>query len=91
MSPKLSGQFATVLEADEHIDQLVVWDQLMNWFPQALWKEENTPLAAALPDVDSIQDPFLSTAFALSAVEELALPSAPTRCAGSPRRWRRPC
>jgi phthiodiolone/phenolphthiodiolone dimycocerosates ketoreductase len=71
LNPKVSAQFAQILEADPHIDQLVVWDQLMNWFPQALWEPANSPMAAAFPDVDSIADPFLITAFALSAVEKL--------------------
>jgi phthiodiolone/phenolphthiodiolone dimycocerosates ketoreductase len=71
LNPKVSAQFAQILEADPHIDQLVVWDQLMNWFPQALWEPANTPLAAMFDDVDSIADPFLITAFALSAVEKL--------------------
>jgi phthiodiolone/phenolphthiodiolone dimycocerosates ketoreductase len=71
LSPKISAQFAEILEADENVDQLVVWDQLMNWFPQALWEPANTPLAAHFPDVDSIADPFLIAAFALSAVQKL--------------------
>ena len=53
------------------VDQMVVWDQLMNWFPQALWEPENSPMAAALPDVDSVSDPFTATAFALSAVDDV--------------------
>lgn len=71
MSPKVSTQQAQVLEQNPHVDQAVVWDQLMNWFPQALWTAENTPKQALLPDVDSIADPFTTIAFALAGVERL--------------------
>jgi phthiodiolone/phenolphthiodiolone dimycocerosates ketoreductase len=71
LSPKLGGQFAGVMEATGSIDQMVIWDQLMNWFPQALWEPANTPLAAVFPDVDSQSDPFTAMAFALAATDTL--------------------
>lgn len=71
VSPKLAAHFAQKMEATGHVDQFVIWDQLMNWFPQALWQPEHTPLAGAFPDVDSIQDPFAAAAFGLSAVERI--------------------
>jgi phthiodiolone/phenolphthiodiolone dimycocerosates ketoreductase len=71
MTPKVSTQLGQILDQDPNVDQAVVWDQLMNWFPQALWKPENTPQAAVLPDVDSIADPFTTIAFALADAENL--------------------
>ena len=71
VTPKLGVQFAQAMKASGAVDQMVVWDQLMNWFPQALWEPENSPMAAAFPDVDSISDPFTATAFALSGVDDL--------------------
>jgi phthiodiolone/phenolphthiodiolone dimycocerosates ketoreductase len=57
------------IEASGDVDQVIVWDQLMNWFPQHLWTSENTPLAAVAPDVDSLNDPFATLCFALAATE----------------------
>ena len=71
LSPKLGAQFAQVMEGTGAIDQMVIWDQLMNWFPQALWEPANTPLASVFPDVDSQSDPFTAMAFALSATDKL--------------------
>lgn len=71
MTPKTGAGFAQVMQEEGSIDQMVIWDQLMNWFPQALWTPEHTPVAAMLPDVDSIADPFTAMAFALSAVDDI--------------------
>ncbi|MEA2169446.1 MAG: phthiodiolone/phenolphthiodiolone dimycocerosates ketoreductase [Solirubrobacteraceae bacterium] len=71
VTPKLGAQFATTMQETGTIDQMVIWDQLMNWFPQALWTPENSPMAAAVPDVDSVADPFTAMAFALSAVDDM--------------------
>jgi phthiodiolone/phenolphthiodiolone dimycocerosates ketoreductase len=71
VSPKFAAQFAQLMKDTGSIDQVVVWDQLMNWFPQALWAPENAPMAAAFPDVDSISDPFVTLAFALSGVDDM--------------------
>jgi phthiodiolone/phenolphthiodiolone dimycocerosates ketoreductase len=71
ITPKIGAQFAQTMKESGAVDQMVVWDQLMNWFPQALWEPENSPMAAALPDVDSVSDPFTATAFALSAVDDV--------------------
>jgi phthiodiolone/phenolphthiodiolone dimycocerosates ketoreductase len=66
---RIAGAMARRIEASGHVDQVIVWDQLMNWFPQHLWTAENTPLAAIAPDVDSINDPFATLCFALAATE----------------------
>jgi phthiodiolone/phenolphthiodiolone dimycocerosates ketoreductase len=71
LTPKIGAQFAQVMEETGSVDQMVIWDQLMNWFPQALWEPANSPLAAVFPDVDSVSDPFTAMAFALSATDKL--------------------
>jgi phthiodiolone/phenolphthiodiolone dimycocerosates ketoreductase len=71
VTPKIGAQFAQTMKETGSVDQMVVWDQMMNWFPQALWEPENAPMAAAFADVDSISDPFTATAFALSAVDDV--------------------
>jgi phthiodiolone/phenolphthiodiolone dimycocerosates ketoreductase len=71
VTPKVGAQFARTMKETGAIDQMVVWDQMMNWFPQALWEPENAPMAAMFSDVDSISDPFTATAFALSAVDDV--------------------
>jgi len=53
------------------VDQFVLWDQLTNWWPQALWEPAATALAEMIPDVDSVTDPFATAAFALAGVENL--------------------
>src|SRR5262245_4567233 len=66
---RIGGEMAKKIEASGHVDQVLVWDQLMNWFPQHLWESENSPMAAVVPDFDSINDPFATLCFALAATE----------------------
>jgi phthiodiolone/phenolphthiodiolone dimycocerosates ketoreductase len=66
---RMSGDLARMIEASGHVDQILVWDQLMSWFPQHLWTPKNSPVAAVAPDIDSIADPFATICFALSATE----------------------
>ena len=70
-TPKIGAQFAQTMKETGSIDQMVIWDQLMSWFPQALWEPQYTPMATALPDVDSASEPFTAMAFALSAVDDM--------------------
>ena len=69
MSPKVATEAAAGIEATGVVDQFVLWDQLTNWWPQALWEPAVTGLAELVPDVDSLQDPFLTAAFGLAGVE----------------------
>jgi phthiodiolone/phenolphthiodiolone dimycocerosates ketoreductase len=71
MGPKMAGPYAQALQATGQIDYATIWDQLVSWFPNKLWTKENTPLAEVFPDIDSLQDPFVTMGFALSAVDEL--------------------
>ncbi len=69
LGPRMGIPYAQALEASGQIDQVVVWDQLQSWWPHALWTPENSPMAAVLPDLDSVADPFITIAFALSGLE----------------------
>ena len=68
-SPKIATELARKIEKSGHVDQVIVWDQLMSWFPQHIWTTENTPLAAFVPDVDSLSDPFATLIFGLAGTE----------------------
>lgn len=57
LGPKMGISYAQALEATGQIDQVVVWDQLQSWWPDALWTPENSPMAAMLPDMDSVFRP----------------------------------
>jgi phthiodiolone/phenolphthiodiolone dimycocerosates ketoreductase len=46
------------LEASGVVDYAHIWDQLTSWWPREMWTLDNTPLAAALPDIDSFPDSF---------------------------------
>lgn len=71
LDPRASGDYAKALEATGQIDQFALWDQITSWWPNSLWTPENTPLAAQVPDMDSLQDPFATAAFALAGVDKL--------------------
>lgn len=70
-NPKILAELARTMEATGHVDQMVFWDQLTNWWPQALWDPAFTPLAKHFPDTDSFADPFIACAFALAGVEKM--------------------
>jgi phthiodiolone/phenolphthiodiolone dimycocerosates ketoreductase len=71
VSPKSAGPYAAALQATGQIDYAVIWDQLTSWFPNKLWTKENSPLAEYFPDIDSLQDPFVTMSFAMGAVDQL--------------------
>ncbi|HEX3612707.1 MAG TPA: LLM class flavin-dependent oxidoreductase [Sporichthyaceae bacterium] len=71
LGPKMGIPYAQALEATGQIDQVVVWDQLQSWWPDALWTPENSPMAAMLPDMDSVSDPFITIAFALCGLQKM--------------------
>jgi phthiodiolone/phenolphthiodiolone dimycocerosates ketoreductase len=81
-TPKMAGVIAKAIEDTGHVDQIVFWDQLNNWLPQALWEPEITPLAGVLPHVDDLADPFIACAFALAACEKIGF----TICTDAMRR-----
>jgi phthiodiolone/phenolphthiodiolone dimycocerosates ketoreductase len=71
LDPRTAADYAKGLDAAGHIDQFVLWDQLTSWWPNSLWTPENTPLAGVVPDMDSLQDPFATAAFALGGTDRL--------------------
>jgi phthiodiolone/phenolphthiodiolone dimycocerosates ketoreductase len=54
---------AKVAAASEGVDGFAMSDQLVNFIPPSLWTPENSPLAALLPDPDSMDDAFTLAAY----------------------------
>jgi hypothetical protein len=73
MPAQLVCEAARAYEASGVIDGLCVWDQLMFMIPPSLWTEKSTPMAAAMPDPDSFNDPFATLAYAASAAPSMNL------------------
>jgi phthiodiolone/phenolphthiodiolone dimycocerosates ketoreductase len=73
LDPRVAGPYARALQATGQIDYGVLWDQLTSWWPNLLWTPENTPLARQAPDIDSLQDPFVTAAFALGEADRLGI------------------
>ncbi|MBN9735601.1 MULTISPECIES: LLM class flavin-dependent oxidoreductase [unclassified Pseudonocardia] len=71
LDPTGAADSARALQATGQVDQFVLWDQMTSWWPNSLWTPENTPLADQIPDMDSLQDPFATAAFALAGVDRL--------------------
>jgi phthiodiolone/phenolphthiodiolone dimycocerosates ketoreductase len=40
------------------VDHLLLFDQMLSWWPQSLWTPKNAPIAAMSPDYESFPDPF---------------------------------
>ena len=51
------------------VDYVQTYDQITGFFPRSLWRPENAPAAAVLPDADSVHDTFALTAYMLARVE----------------------
>lgn len=64
--PSAFAQMAQAVEASGVVDELLVWDQMTNFWPRQLWTPEHTPMAAALPDIDSYADAFAVSAYVLA-------------------------
>jgi phthiodiolone/phenolphthiodiolone dimycocerosates ketoreductase len=54
---------AMAAAASRGVDGFAMADQLVNVIPPSLWTMENTPLAAMVPDPDSIDDAFTLAAY----------------------------
>lgn len=54
--PPAAGEFAKRLEASGVVEWFQTWDQLVSFYPRALWTLENTPLAVVQSDCDSFHD-----------------------------------
>lgn len=71
--PSALQEQARAIQASGAVDQVVVPDQLNNFIPPVLWTQENTPLAAVVPDVDSAADAFTTAAYLAAAVPGQAI------------------
>jgi phthiodiolone/phenolphthiodiolone dimycocerosates ketoreductase len=58
---------AKAAAASDDVDGFAMSDQLVNFIPPSLWTPENTPLAAVLPDPDSMDDAFTLAAYAYAS------------------------
>jgi phthiodiolone/phenolphthiodiolone dimycocerosates ketoreductase len=67
------GEICRGLQSSGVVDYVHVSDQLMSWFPRDLWTPEETPMAAAIPDIDSFPDPFMMGAYGAAAAPDLGL------------------
>ena len=73
MPPEAAIQVAQTLEASGVVDYVLLYDQLVAWFPQVLWNEQNAPLASIIPDSDSFSDPWLLSGAITQATEQLGV------------------
>lgn len=55
------------------VDELLVWDQMTNFWPRQLWSSADTPMAAVLPDIDSYADAFAVSAYVLASVPDVGV------------------
>jgi len=55
------------------VDELLVWDQMTNFWPRQLWTPEHSPMAAVLPDLDSYADAFALSAHVLAGAPDLGV------------------
>jgi phthiodiolone/phenolphthiodiolone dimycocerosates ketoreductase len=68
-----ASAYAKQLEDSGVVDEFVIWDQMTNWWPHAQWRADVSPMAEAIPDIDSIQDPFLACAYAQASTTSLSV------------------
>lgn len=65
--PPAFGDLARAVHGSGVVDTLFMWDQITNFWPRHMWRVENAPLAAVVPDIDSYGDAFAMGAYALAA------------------------
>ena len=53
---KVFADTIKALEASGVVDTTEMWDQLVGWTPRCLWTPKRTPMARAVPDLDSYAD-----------------------------------
>lgn len=72
-SASVTVDAAKVAAASSGVDGFAMSDQLMNFIPPSLWTTENTPLAAFLPDPDSMDDAFTLAAYVYASTPGMNL------------------
>jgi phthiodiolone/phenolphthiodiolone dimycocerosates ketoreductase len=65
--PPLFGELCRMVHGSGVVDNLMMWDQITNFWPPHLWTPANTPLAEVVPDIDSYGDAFAMAAYAMAA------------------------
>ena len=71
LDPRSGGELAGLMAQSGAVDEVVIWDQMTSWWPNALWTPDVTAQASQLKDIDALSDPFITIAFALAANENL--------------------
>jgi phthiodiolone/phenolphthiodiolone dimycocerosates ketoreductase len=71
LPPQAGAEFARQLEATGVVDWFQTWDQLVSFFPQALWRPDVTPLARLSSDCDSYYNAGMVAVLAASATTKL--------------------
>lgn len=69
--PKAAAQRAALFEASGVVDWFQTWDQLVSFMPQALWREDATPMARYSTDCDSYYDAAMIAMLAANATTKL--------------------
>lgn len=73
LPPEHTAMQARQLADSGFVDDVVIWDQMMSWWPAHLWSVENSPLAAVLPDYDSFPDAYALSGYLVGQTPELGL------------------
>jgi len=55
------------------VDELLIWDQMTNFWPRQLWHPDNTPMATILPDLDSYCDAFAMSGYLAASAPGIGL------------------
>lgn len=71
--PSAFSAYAKAAAASGVVDELLVWDQMTNFWPRQLWTPEHSPMAAVLPDIDSYADAFAMSAYVLATEPRLGV------------------
>jgi len=71
LPPQAGAEFARQLEATGVVDWFQTWDQLVSFFPQALWRPDVTPLARLTSDCDSYYNAAMVAVLAANATTKL--------------------
>jgi len=70
-APSAYPEFARRVKEAGSIDWVLTPDQLVSWWPTALWTEENTPFARQAPDCDSWADAVAMSAYSSAIMPDM--------------------
>lgn len=69
--PQAAAERAAAFEASGVVDWFQTWDQLVSFMPQALWRQDATPMARYSSDCDSYYDAAMIAMLAANATTTL--------------------